>query len=291
MVARVRKGIILAGGRGSRLYPLTMSCNKHLLPIYDKPMIYYPLCTLMLAGIRDILLIADPDYISQFQALIGDGSQWGVKVSYAAQDEPRGLADAFLVGESFIDGQPVALTLGDNIFHGSSLSRLLADAASAPGCNLFAIGVKDPTRYGVVEIDADNRALSLEEKPKAPKSHLAVVGLYFYDEKVVSLAKTLKPSVRGELEITDLNNLYLAQGDVTVHQLPRGMMWLDVGLPSALAEASNYVETVQSNQGTLLCSPEEVALHMEFISPNEFAGVVDAMPKCEYKDFLTALTV
>ena len=290
MTMQCRKGIILAGGKGSRMFPSTVVVNKHLLPVYDKPMIYYPLSTLMLAGIADILIISDPQFIGQFKFLLGDGAQWGLKISYLVQDEPRGLADAFLIADAFIGNDPVALILGDNIFHGQHLSSLLQDTAQkVSGCRLFGMHVGDPERYGVVELDAAGRPLRFEEKPLRPRSSLAVVGLYFYDGRCVDYAKRLKPSARGELEITDLNRLYLAAGAAQVTTLGRGIMWLDVGLADALAEATNYVRTVQQRQGMMLSCPEEVAVNMGYITVGQLAELVRQMPGNEYSEYLRNL--
>lgn len=256
------KGIILAGGTGSRLYPLTLITSKQLLPVYDKPMIYYPLSTLMLAGIRDILIISTPEDLPRFKALFGDGSALGIRLSYCAQPSPDGLAQAFVLGESFIGNDACAMVLGDNIFHGNGLSRLLLDAkdrAEHGAATIFGYYVNDPERFGILEFDSENRVLSIEEKPKRPKSNYCVTGLYFYDNQVCSLAKTLRPSARGELEITDLNNLYLRQGRLEVKLLSRGFTWMDAGTPDSLTDASCLIRTLQKRQGIIISAPEEIA--------------------------------
>jgi len=284
------KGIILAGGRGTRLYPLTMGISKQLLPVYNKPMVYYPLSTLMLAGIRDILVISTPEDLPAFQRLLRDGSQWGLQFTYASQDEPRGLVDAFLVGRQFIDGSPAALVLGDNIFYGSGLvSRLQAAAQITNGATVFVYSVRDPQRYGVVELDADGRALTLEEKPASPRSNLAVSGIYFFDGKVSEYSATIRPSKRGELEILDLIRLYLLEGSLQVEVLGRGIAWLDAGTHESLLQAANFIQTVEERQGLLISSPEEIAYRMGFISAAELQFQADLMKNNEYGKYLLSL--
>jgi glucose-1-phosphate thymidylyltransferase len=264
--AAIKKGIILAGGSGTRLYPMTAAVSKQLIPIYDKPLVYYPLSTLMLAEIREVLLISTPHDIDGFQKLLGDGSRLGIRIQYAVQPAPEGLAQAFLIGEDFIDGDPVSLVLGDNIFYGHGFGQLLRDAAQkTAGATIFAYPVSDPERYGVVEFDAAGKAISLEEKPVNPRSKFAIPGLYFYDNQVVQLAKSLKPSARGELEITDLNRLYHERDQLFVQELRRGLTWLDTGTPDSLMQAANYVETIEKRQGMKIACLEELAYKMGFI--------------------------
>ena len=283
----INKGIILAGGSGTRLYPLTRSVSKQLMPIYDKPMIYFPLATLMMAGIRDILVINTPEEQILFQRLLGDGSQWGIKLSYAVQPYPGGLAQAFHVGAEFVAGQPCALVLGDNIFYGHGLIRKLRDAAARDkGATVFAYHVPDPERYGVVGFDKNGRANSLEEKPLQPKSSYAVTGLYFYDERVSELAANLKPSPRGELEITDLNRLYLELGDLHVESLGRGHAWLDTGTHESLIHAATFIQTIQERQGFMVSCPEEIAYRMGWIAASDLVRLAEPVKKNGYGQYL-----
>ena len=283
----ITKGIILAGGSGTRLYPLTRSVSKQLMPIYDKPMIYFPLATLMMAGIRDILVINTPEEQILFQRLLGDGSQWGIKLSYAVQPFPGGLAQAFHVGAEFVAGQPCSLVLGDNIFYGHGLIRKLRDAAARDkGATVFAYHVPDPERYGVVGFDKNGRANSLEEKPLQPKSNYAVTGLYFYDERVSELAANLKPSARGELEITDLNRLYLELGDLHVESLGRGHAWLDTGTHESLIHAATFIQTIQERQGFMVSCPEEIAYRMGWISAADLVRLAEPVKKNGYGQYL-----
>lgn len=283
------KGIVLAGGSGTRLSPLTHSISKQLLPVYDKPMVYYPISTLMLAGVRDFLLICAPRDISLFRELLGDGKDWGISIEYATQMHPRGIAEAFVIGESFIGADPVALALGDNIFHGSGLGSNLESNNDLSGCLIFGYEVANPSEYGIVTLDSNGTAVSLEEKPKNSKSKLAVPGLYFYDNKVVEIAKSIKPSTRNELEITSVNEVYLNSGELKVVVLRRGTAWLDTGSPEALHDASSYVRIIEQRQGLKICCPEEIAWRKNWISTAELERLVQRMPNCGYSNYLKSL--
>ncbi len=286
----LRKGIILAGGTGSRLFPMTHSVSKQLIPVYDKPMIYYPLTVLMLAGVREILVISTPRDLPGFENLLGDGSQWGLEISYAPQPKPEGLAQAFLIGEEFIAGQPVCLVLGDNLFYGHELgSSLMAASRRMQGATIFGYHTQQPEQYGVVEFDAGGRVVSLEEKPARPKSNYAVPGIYFYDDQVVATARSLKPSPRGELEITDLNRLYLERGELRVEILGRGTTWLDTGTPDSLADATQFVQVIQQRQGLKIACPEEVAFHQGRIDRAKLSESVVKYAGTPYGDYLKAL--
>ena len=284
------KGIVLAGGRGTRLYPLTLSISKQLLPIYDKPLIYYPISILMFAGIQDILIISTPEQLPSFQKLLGTGEKWGLQFSYVEQAEPRGLADAFIVGKDFIAGHPVAMTLGDNILYGRGLIEIVQNASKiTKGALVFAYPVKDPQNFGIIELDKNNRVLSLEEKPEKPKSNLAIPGIYFYDSQVVAFSEELKPSDRGELEITDLNRKYAELGLLQVEVLGRGFAWLDAGTHESLLQASNFVQTVEDRQGLMISCPEEIAYRMGFISRNQLKDLASEIKNNQYGEYLSKL--
>lgn len=284
-----RKGILLAGGYGSRLYPATRNLSKQLLPIYDKPMIYYPLSSLMMAGIRDILIITTPHESHLFQQLLGDGTQWGIQLSYATQELPKGIAEAFIIGEKFLAGNAVCLMLGDNILYGEGVAHAMQQANQSQSCHIFGYYVQDPERYGVIEFDAEGKPRNIIEKPSVPPSNYAAIGVYFYNSDVVEIAKQLKPSARGELEITDISCAYLTKNDLQVIKLGRGVAWLDTGTPNALLEAANFIQILERRQGLKICCPEEIAWRMSFIDTEQYTRLALALQKCDYGKYLMSL--
>ncbi len=285
-----RKGILLAGGSGTRLHPLTQSISKQLLPVFDKPMVYYPLCALMLAGIREILLITTPHDQPLFENLLGNGEQWGIEIEYAVQPEPNGLAEAFIIGKKFVADRPSCLVLGDNIYYGHDFQKSLENAnQQEQGATVFGYWVNDPERYGVVEFDAEGKAIGVEEKPKHPKSNYAITGLYFYDQQVTEMAASLQPSARGELEITDLNRIYLQQNQLQVERLGRGIAWLDTGTHRSLMQASNFIQTIEERQGLKVCCPEEIAYTAGWIDANQLQQIADQLSKNEYGQYLYSI--
>lgn len=285
-----RKGIILAGGHGKRMSPCSLALNKQLFPVYDKPLVYYPLSTLLFSGIKEILIIVSPEDIDQYKRLLGDGSQWGVRFSFATQEKPEGIAQAFLIAENFIGQDPVCLALGDNILYGDALPSLLMRASSkTDGATLFAYAVKDPSQYGIVSFDEDNNIISIDEKPQHPSSHYAVIGIYYYDNAVIDFAKSLTPSSRGELEITDINRRYLSEKKLSVQTLGRGMAWLDAGTPKSILDAANFIHALEERQGLKICCPEEIAWRLNYIDDDQLLDLATRMGACDYANYLHAL--